>query len=163
LRDRYYLIGHPLIMLAPNNSTVIHEAHYTAEVLLRTNRPLNTNRGATQPLSHLLAYLQKVSAGALHLVDESNAGNPIIIHQAPVRLRLRLDAVDGTKQEDKSIKYAKRTAHLNGKVNVTGRINDIDMVFIAAIVPIYGCCSRRDGYPALLLLLHPVHCGRTLV
>lgn len=51
------------------------------------------------------------------------------------------------------------TAHLQGEVDVTGCVNNVDAVSI----PLACCCSGCDCDAALLLLHHPVHGGCALV
>src|SRR3546814_8710215 len=50
-------------------------------------------------------------------------------------------------------------SHLNGKVDVTRRVDDVDPV----IVPEASGRGRRDRDAALLLLLHPIHRGGAIV
>ena len=50
-------------------------------------------------------------------------------------------------------------AHLQGEVNMTRRVDDVDEV----LVPGASGGSRGDGDPPLLLLGHPVHGGSSLM
>jgi hypothetical protein len=49
--------------------------------------------------------------------------------------------------------------HLDGEVDVAGRVDDVD----AVVLPEAGGGGGGDGDAALALLLHPVHGGLTLV
>ena len=46
---------------------------------------------------------------------------------------------------------------------MTGRINNIDAIFLAEAIPGGGGRCARDGNAALALLLHPVHGGCAFV
>src|SRR5699024_4870722 len=61
------------------------------------------------------------------------------------------------KHRHRAVEHAQRTLNLNGKVNVTRRIDDVDLV----VFPEAGYSSRRDGDTTLLFLSHPV--GRCTV
>src|ERR1022692_2682359 len=60
---------------------------------------------------------------------------------------------------DSAVEDAQRALDLDGEVNVTGGVDQVDRV----VPPDAGRRGRRDGDAALLLLLHPVHGGRALM
>ena len=66
---------------------------------------------------------------------------------------LRLYAGDRVEQRDSTVEHAQRTLHLDGEVDVAGRVDDVD----AVVVPLARGRGGRDRDPTLLLLLHPVH------
>ena len=76
----------------------------------------------------------------------------------PHGLGLRLNTLFTVEDCNSAVEDAERTLYLNGEVNVTGGINDVDLV----LVPETRGCSGGDGDTALLLLRHPVH-GRSAV
>src|SRR5690606_7608102 len=83
---------------------------------------------------------------------------------APDGLGLRLDALVAVEQRDGAVEYAQRTLDFNGEVHVAGGVDDVEAVLLAvAIFPERRRCRRRDGDPALLLLLHPVHGGSAIM
>ena len=96
---------------------------------------------------------QEVRADAVHLVDERDARDAVLVHLAPDGFRLRLDTADGAEQRHGTVQHAQRPLHLGGEIDVTRRVDDVDPV----IVPETGRRSGRDRDAALLLLLHPVH------
>src|SRR3954468_5173042 len=55
--------------------------------------------------------------------------------------------------------HAQRALHLDGEVDVAGRVDDVD----AVVAPLAGRGGRGDRDAALLLLLHPVHRRGALV
>ena len=101
----------------------------------------------------------EVRAHAVHLVDERDARDRVLVGLAPDGLGLRLDAGDGVEERDRAVEDAQRALDLDGEVDVTGRVDDVDPV----IAPRSGGRGGRDRDAALLLLLHPVHDGRALV
>jgi hypothetical protein len=52
-----------------------------------------------------------------------------------------------------AVEHAQRTLHLDGEVDVAGRVDDVE----ALVLPERGGRGRRNGDAALLLLLHPIH------
>ncbi len=98
----------------------------------------------------------ELGANAVKLVDEADTRHVVTVCLVPDRLGLRLDTGDTVEDSNCTVEYAKRALHLNGEVNVTGSIDDVDDV----VVPLARGGGRRDGDSALLLLRHPVHrCG----
>ena len=43
------------------------------------------------------------------------------------------------------------------------RINDVDAMLCSQSRPVRSCRGRRNRYPALLFLLHPVHCSSAIM
>src|SRR5207237_10739348 len=71
----------------------------------------------------------------------------------PDGLGRRLNAGDAVEHDDRTVKDAERPLHLNGEVDVAGRVDDVD----AVVVPEAGRRRGGDGDAPLLLLRHPVH------
>ena len=94
----------------------------------------------------------KVGADAVHLVDEADARHGETVGLSPDRFGLRLDAGDGVKDDDAPVEDAQRTLHLGGKVDVAGRVDQVDLV----AVPFAGDGGGLDGDAALALLRHIV-------
>ena len=101
----------------------------------------------------------EVRADAVHLVDERDARDGVLVGLAPDGLGLRLDAGDGVEQRDRAVEDAQRALDLDGEVDVAGRVDDVD----AVLAPLAGGGGGGDRDATLLLLLHPVHRGGALV
>ncbi len=123
------------------------------------DRQLDRDGVRAQAVDHRLHAALEVGADAVHLVDVGDPGDVVLVGLAPDRLGLRLDAGDGVEQRDRAVEDAQRTLHLDGEVDVAGRVDDVDPV----AVPLAGGGRGGDRDPSLLLLLHPVHHGRALV
>ena len=102
---------------------------------------------------------EEVGADAVHLVDEADAGDAVLVGLAPDGLGLGLDAGDGVEHGDGAVEHPQRALDLDGEVDVAGRVDDVDPV----VLPVAGGGRGGDGDPPLLLLDHPVHGGGALV
>ena len=105
-----------------------------------------------------------IGAGAVHLVDEGDARDAVLVHLAPDGLGLGLHAGDGAEDGDGAVKDAERALHLGREVHVTGGVDDVDamvdvreMAFLG--LPAGGDGGRGDRDATLALLLHPVGGG----
>jgi hypothetical protein len=101
----------------------------------------------------------EVRAELVHLVDEADAGDVVLVGLTPYGLGLRLDAFLAVEDGDGAVKDTQGALDLDGEVHVSGRVDDVDLV----VVPEGRRRGRRDRDAALLLLLHPVHRGCTVV
>ena len=101
----------------------------------------------------------EVGADAVHLVDEGDARDAVLVGLPPHGLGLRLHAADRAEQGDGAVEHAQAALDLHGEVHVPGRVDDVDL----RVAPGHGGRGRRDGDAALLLLRHPVHDGRAFV
>ena len=104
-------------------------------------------------------HMIEVRAHDVHLVDVDHTGNMIMVSLSPYSLGLRLNAALGTQDSDAAVENAQRALNLNGEVNVTRSVNNVN----TGITPVAGGGRRGDGYTSLLLLNHPVHGSSTLV
>ena len=128
-------------------------------VALGPDGQLDDRGVALQAVLDGVERLVEVGAEAVHLVDEADAGDVVLVGLAPHRLGLGLDAGDAVEHRDRAVEDAQRALDLDGEVHVAGGVDDVDPV----VVPEAGGGGRGDGDAALLLLLHPVHGGAALV
>ena len=88
----------------------------------------------------------------VHLVDEADTGDVVLISLTPHGLRLGLDTFLTVEHGNCTVEDAQRALNLNREVNVTGGVDDVDLV----TVPEGGHGCGGDGNTTLLFLLHPV-------
>ena len=131
----------------------LYEIDYASEIRFGADRELDGNCITFESVMHHFENMKEVRAHDIHLVDVYHTRYVVMISLSPNRFGLRLNAALGTQYCHTSVEYTERTLDLNGKVNVTRGINDID----AGIAPVTGSSRGGDGYASLLLLLHPVH------
>ena len=87
----------------------------------------------------------------------------IFVGITPVRFRLRFNAGNAVKDDNRAVQDAKRALHLHREINMPWcvyQINAVFKIFIAAVVsrrPKAGCRGGGNRNPPLPLLLHPVH------
>src|SRR5690606_12101841 len=143
----------------PDVSLHPDEVDDTLEVGFGANRKLDSQRvGAKTLADHVDAALE-VRADLVHLVDEADPRHVVPVGLAPHLLRLGLDTFLAVEHGDCAIEDPQRALHLNGEVDVTGRVDDVER----GVVPTTGGRGRRNRDAALLLLFHPVHRRRALV
>ena len=129
------------------------EVDDAGELVLGANRQLNRDGIAAELRDDLLEGPLEVRADAVHLVDEADPRDAILVGLAPDGLRLRLDAGDRVEHGDGAVEDAQRPLDFGREVDVPGRVDDVD----AVLAPEARRRGGRDRDPALLLLLHPVH------
>src|SRR3989475_9658581 len=131
----------------------------TLEAAPSPNRQLNGYGIRAETLADHADGAEEVRPRAVHLIDIEDAGDTIAVRLPPDCLRLRLDALNRAHDDDRAVQDAQRSFHLDGKVNVTGRIDDVD----AMVAPDAGGGGGGDGDPPLTLLHHPVHRRRAFL
>ena len=137
----------------------LDEVDDAAVVLLLADRELDRHRVGAELVDHRLDRGEEVGAGAVHLVDERDPRHLVLVGLPPDGLGLRLDAGDGVEDGDGAVEHAQAPLHLDRKVHVPGRIDNVDPM----VAPLRGRRRRGDRDPALLLLRHPVHRRGALV
>ena len=153
-------------LIVVNISIHLHQIDDTAEGILFSDGQLDGYSIGLQTIVHHVQHVEEVRAGDVHLVDVDHPGDMVVVSLTPHGLRLRLNAALGAHDGDRAVQHAQRTFHFHGKVHVARRVNDVDTrlgELVLAAFPIAGGGRRGDGNTTLLLLLHPVHGGSTLM
>src|SRR5712691_1034427 len=156
-------------VLLPHRLVVVHDLDFAHEVdeareqLAGAERYLDRHRLRAEPVAdHLEAHVE-VGADAVHLVDEDDPWHAVAVRLAPHRLGLRLAAAHGIQHGHRTVEDAQAALHFDGEVHVSRGVDDVDAVLLIEAGPESGRRGRRNRDAALLLLLHPVHRGRTFV
>ena len=101
----------------------------------------------------------EIRAYNVHLVDVSHAGHAVFLGLTPNGLTLGLNAALCAEHRYGTVKHPQAALYLNGKVNVTGSVDDV----YAIALPIGGGCGGGYGDAPFALLLHVIHGGGALV
>src|SRR5512138_2735299 len=154
-----------LLVLRPHRLVVegdplhLDEVHHRAELVLPADGDLQGERPRAELRPDRLHRVEEVRADAVHLVDEADAGDLVLVRLPPDRLGLGLHALHRVEHRAGAVEDAERPLHLDGEVDVAGGVDDVQPV----IAPEGGGRGGRDGDAALALLLHPVHDGGALM
>ena len=97
--------------------------------------------------------LSRITARAVHLVDECQAGDAIAPHLAVDGQRLGLHAANGTEDEDRPVQDAEAPFHLDGEIDVARCVDQVDVV----TVPLHGGSGTGNGDAAFAFQFHVVH------
>src|ERR1051326_5229970 len=146
-------------LVAPDTRLHGDEIDDAFELVFRADRNLNGYRPRIQAIHNGLHGMDEVRTDSIHLIDEANAWNAVLVGLAPHGFRLRLHTGDGIEDRHRAIEHAQAALHFGGEVDVARRINDVD----GDVAPLAGRGSRGNGDAALLLLLHPIHDGSAFV
>ena len=156
------LLGEDLLAVLAVVVVRLHgdEVHHALELVLGADGELHQDRVVVQLLAQLLVHAEGVRAGAVHLVDEGEAGDLVALHLAVDGDRLALHAGDGVEHQDGAVEHPQRALHLDGEVDVSGGVDDVDVVHRAGAVggvPLAVRGRGLDGDALLALQIHRVH------
>ena len=93
-RDIIVLEGNALILVAPDNGLHLDEVYDALEGILSSYRDLQRYGMSVEAGLDLLNDAEEVCSGTVHLVDERDARNIVLIGLAPYSLGLRLNSAD---------------------------------------------------------------------
>ena len=149
-------------LIVPDHGLHLHQVDHADEIFLGADRNLDRHRVGLQSRLHLLVHAEVVRTGTIHLVDERETRHSVFVGLTPHRFGLRLHAAYSAIHHASAVEHAHRTFNLNGEVDVTRGINNVDAmlgVIRGHATPVTGRRGRSNGNTALLFLLHPVHGG----
>ena len=151
--------GGSKVLSPPDNSLHGDKVNNTEEISLASDGELENSRGGSELLDDGVYAEVEVGTGAVHLVEEAHSRDVVLVSLPPDGLGLGFDSGNSVKDGDGTVKDTEGTLDLEGEVDVTGGVDDVD----AVVVPGAGGGSGGDGDSTLLLLFHPVHGRTTLV
>src|ERR1700678_3555279 len=141
----------------PYNGFFFEEVDHADEVIFAADRELQRYGVGAKTLAHRANRMIEIGADAVHLVDERDARNAVLVRLAPNGFGLRLHAGDRVKNRDSAVEYAQPTLDFHGEIHVARPIDDVDAVFLGEASP---GCSRRfflNRNAPLALLFLPLH------
>lgn len=165
-RDVLVLELHALRGFVPDDRLHLDQVDHALELVLGTDGDHHRHGIGAQALLHLVVDLEEVGTGPVHLVDEGQARHLILVGLAPDRFGLGLHTAHGAVHHAGAIQHAHRALDLDGEVDVSRGVDDVDPVLGIGKVhafPEGGHGSGGDGDATLLLLFHPVGRGRAIV
>jgi len=152
-RDVLLLEGRAERLAVPDDRLHLDQVDDAGEVGLRADRNLQADGLAGDAVDDVLDAAIEIGADLVHLVDEHDTRDVVLVGLAPDGLGLGLDALVAVENADGAIEHAQRTLDLDGEVDVAGGVDDVQ----AVVLPEAGRRSRGDRDATLLLLRHPVH------
>ena len=156
--ERYRFPGAVLVVRGPDVADAGDQVGHAAEFVIAAERDLAEQGVGAEALADAFHAMREVGADAVHLVDVAHARHVVLVGQAPVGLGLRLDAGDAVEDHNRAVENAQRTVHLDREIDVSGRIDDVDL----EALPLGRDRRALDRDAALALLLHVVGRGRAL-
>ena len=98
--------GHALVLLVPDHGLARQQVDHTLEVVLGTDGHLQGDGVGAEHLADLLEHVEEVGTGAVHLVDETDAGHLVLVGEAPIRLGLGFHTGHGAEESHRSVEDA---------------------------------------------------------
>src|SRR5690606_32471505 len=150
----------------PDDRLHLDEVDHSLERVFCTDGPHDGHGVGLQTQLELVIHLEEVGTGTVHLVDERQTGNPVLVRLAPYSFRLGLNTAHSAIHHHGAVEHTHGTFNFNGEVHVSRGVDDVDAVLGVIVrhpAPEGGRGSGRNGDAALLLLFHPVHGGRALM
>ena len=84
--------------------------------------------GVSRSMIELETFLE-ARAGTVKFVDEADARHFVVVRITPVRFGLRFHAGNAVKNDDRAVENAQRALHLDRKVDVARRVDQVDLMF----------------------------------
>ena len=136
----------------PDQRAHLDEVDDADEVVLDADGQLDDERLGLELVDDRVDREVEVGAELVHLVDEADARDVVLVGLTPDGLGLGLDALLAVEDGDGAVEDAERALDLDREVDVAGGVDDVDLV----LVPEARDGGGRDRDATLLLLLHPV-------
>ena len=137
----------------------LDEIDHAAEGIFASDGQLDGNGVTLESLVHHLQDIEEIGTHHVHLVHVNKARDMILVGLSPYSLGLRLNAALGAQDRHSAVEHTQGALDLDREVHMTRGVDDVD----PHALPVTGGSSRGDRDAALLLLLHPVHGGGTLM
>ncbi len=141
------------------------EVDHALQLVFEAYRNLHHAGLVVQLFAEHFGHAERVSAGAVALVDEHHARHMVALHLAVDGNRLGLNAFHAGKNEDSAVKHAERTFHFDSEVHVPRGIDDVDGVLFAGLGmgPVCEGSGGLNRDAAFAFKFHGVHRGTDAV
>ncbi len=152
---------HIVLDVVPDVGLHTDQVDDAGEVVLSADRQLHDERGGAQLLLDGVDGVVEVGAELIHLVDEADTRNAVLVGLAPHGFGLRLHAFLAIEHGHSTVEHSQGALHLGREVHVARGIDDVDLELVLHVVrltvPEAGGGGGLNGDAALLLLRHEVH------
>ena len=115
----------------------LHQVYYASEILLSTDRQLDRNCVALEPVVDHPQNIEKICAHDVHFIDIYEPRNIVVIRLTPYCLGLGLDSSFCAKNSNTSVENSERSFDFCRKIHMTRGIDDVN----TGIAPM-ACGSR---------------------
>ena len=149
----------PQRIVIPVDRLFGQQIHHALEAVFGSDWNLEGKSVRTESIANHANDAGEVRTNPIHLVHEVDARHTVAIRLSPNRFGLRLNPRDCTEDANRSIQNPKGSLHLDREIDMARRVDDVDPM----VLPEAGRRGSRDGDPALLFLLHPIHRRRAVV
>src|SRR6185436_13847432 len=99
----------------PDDRLHANQVDDALEVILGADRDLDAHRAAGDAVDDFLDAVVEVRAGLIHLVDEHDARNVVLVSLAPDGFRLGLYALVAVEHANRTVEHTQRTLDFNGE------------------------------------------------
>src|SRR5208283_3556434 len=174
VRDGSHLIGGPeRIAVGINDRFFVDDIELTPDVILLAQWNEDWPGVSSEFGPDLLDDVVEVGSDFVHLVNETDPGNIVLVCLTPDRFGLRLHTSHAVEHEDRAVQDTQRSLDFRSEIDVPGSVDDVDTLwlvfkkfentFFCALIPEAGRRGRRDRDTAFLFLLHPVGHGVAVI
>ena len=158
-RDVVNVEGRALALLVIADRLHLDQVDQPLELLAHEHRDVDRGGLGAEPVAHHLHHVLEVGAHAVHLVDERDARDVVLVGLTPHGLGLGLDAPHRAEHRDRAVEDAQAALHFDREIDVPRGVDDVD----AVVAPEAGGRGGGDRDAAFPFLLHPVHRGGAFV
>ena len=125
-----YLVGFDdMLSIAPFKNTCLglDQINNTLVIVLQTNGNLNGCRIETQLTPQIVDHFPWIGTLSIQFVNKGQPWDIVAFHLPIDRQGLRLNTRNPTEDQNSPVQHTKCSFHFNGKIDVTGSVNDINM------------------------------------
>ena len=142
------------LLAVPDQGLHLDQVDQADEVGLGADRQLDRAGVGAQHLDDRVVRHVEIGADAVHLVDEDDARDVVLVRLAPDGLGLRLDALHAVEADDRAVEDAQRALDLGREVDVAGGVDDVDRV-----TRLPACFHLQKVAAAVIVMPRSRSCG----
>src|SRR5208282_2237573 len=113
-------------LVCPDDGFHGDHIHHSAKLVFLSDGNLNRDRLGVEALAQGVDGTLEIRTHLVDLINETYARNAVLVGLPPYFFRLWLHSVHRVKDGDGAVEHAQRALHFGRKVDVAGRIDNID-------------------------------------